>query len=620
MMEDGSIVLDGTMVSSAQAATVQSDNGTKDKQYVVSLTFTEEGKQAFADATTDAYSKGETIGIYYDGRFVSVPRVDEPILGGQAQISGQESFEEADTLASTIRIGGLKLELEELRSNVVGAQLGEEAVSSSLKAGAIGFALVCILMIVVYLLPGFVSAIALTIYVLLTLLALNALNITLTLPGIAGIILGIGMAVDGNVIIYTRIREEIGAGKSVENAILSGYNKATSSIVDGNVTTLIAALVLYIFGTGPVKGFATTLAVGNIVSIFTSLVITKVIMKLLYNFGIRDAKWYGKNVYRKTLNVLSIKKWAAIGSAVVIAAGIITMAVQAGLGNRALNFSLEFVGGSTTTFTFDKEYTAEEIEDNIIPIIRDAAGITEVQQQKVADSTQVSFKTSDLSLEQREAIENAVTAKYPIKDGTIVETDTISSSVSATVKRDAILSVILATICMLIYIFVRFRDIRFALAAVLALLHDVLVVIAFYAFARIPVGTTFIACMLTIVGYSINGTIIIFDRIREMLKSANSKTNITELVNSAITSTLTRNINTTITTLIMLVMLYILGVTSVKEFSLPLIVGIIVGFYSSVFLTSSFWYMLGGKNRGVIDEAVNKRKKAESIGKDGAQV
>ena len=428
------------------------------------------------------------------------------------------------------------------------------------------------------------------------------------------------MAVDGNVIIYTRIREEIGAGKSVENAILSGYNKATSSIVDGNVTTLIAALVLYIFGTGPVKGFATTLAVGNIVSIFTSLVITKVIMKLLYNFGIRDAKWYGKNVYRKTLNVLGIKKWAAIGSAVVIVAGIITMAVQAGFGNRALNFSLEFVGGSTTTFTFDKEYTAEEIEDNIIPVIRDAAGITEVQQQKVADSTQVSFKTSDLSLDQREAIENAVTAKYPIKDGTIVETDTISSSVSATVKRDAILSVILATICMLIYIFVRFRDIRFALAAVLALLHDVLVVLAFYAFARIPVGTTFIACMLTIVGYSINGTIIIFDRIREQLKTANSKTNITELVNSSITSTMSRTVYTSITTLIMLIVLFIMGVTSVKEFTLPLIVGIVVGAYSSVCLTSAMWYVMGGKKRGVVEENNKKAASKKEVFEDGSQV
>ena len=575
-------LLTGSDVKAAQAYT--DTNSSEDTPYGVQLTFTDDGATKFYDATSA--NIGNRIYIVYDGEVVSAPNVKTAISGGTATITGMESFDEADNLATYIRVGSIPLTLEEVSSNIVGAQLGHAAIKSSLVAAAIGLALLCLFMIVMFRIPGLVATLSLIIYTALVLFLVSVYDLTLTLPGIAGIILGIGMAVDGNVIIYTRIREEIGAGKSVESAILSGYNKATSSIVDGNVTTLIAALVLYIFGTGPVKGFATTLAVGNIVSIFTSLVITKVIMKLLYNFGIRDAKWYGKNVY----------------------------------GNRALNFSLEFVGGSTTTFTFDKEYTAEEIEDNIIPVIRDAAGITEVQQQKVADSTQVSFKTSDLSLDQREAIENAVTAKYPIKDGTIVETDTISSSVSATVKKDAILSVILATICMLIYIFVRFRDIRFALAAVLALLHDVLVVLAFYAFARIPVGTTFIACMLTIVGYSINGTIIIFDRIREQLKTANSKTNITELVNSSITSTMSRTVYTSITTLIMLIVLFIMGVTSVKEFTLPLIVGIVVGAYSSVCLTSAMWYVMGGKKRGVVEENNKKAASKKEVFEDGSQV
>ena len=599
--EDYTPLLTGSDVKTAQAYT---DTSSKDSTpYGVSLTFTDEGGDKFAEAT--ANNIGSRIYIVYDGSVVSYPTVNQAITGGNA---------------TYIRIGSIPLTLNEVSSNIVGAQLGHDAIHTSLIAAAIGFALLCVFMIAIYRVPGVVATLSLIIYTTLVLFLVSVYDLTLTLPGIAGIILGIGMAVDANVIIYTRIREEIAAGKSVENSILAGYNKATSAIVDGNVTTLIAAIVLYIFGTGPVKGFATTLAVGNIVSIFTALVITKVIMKLLYNFGLTKPSMYGKTTHRRTYDILSIKKWTITVSIVLIVIGFITMGVQSALGNRALNFSLEFVGGSTTSFTFDKEYSQSEIENDIIPVIRDAAGITEVQQQKVQNSTKVSFKTTDLSLEQREAVEEAVTAKFPIEDGSIVETDTISSSVSSTMKKNAILSVILATIAMLIYIFARFRDIKFALAAVMALLQDVLVVITFYAVFRVPVGNTFIACMLTIVGYSINGTIIIFDRIREMLKSANSKTNITELVNSAITSTLTRNINTTITTLIMLVMLYILGVTSVKEFSLPLIVGIIVGFYSSVFLTSSFWYMLGGKNRGVIDEAVNKRKKAESIGKDGAQV
>ncbi len=424
------------------------------------------------------------------------------------------------------------------------------------------------------------------------------------------------MAVDANVIIYTRIREEIAAGRAVESAITTGYSKALSAIVDGNVTTLISAAVLYIFGSGPIKGFATTLAVGIVASMFTALVITRVIMKLLYNFGFTDPKWYGKTVHKKTFNVLGIRKWCFIGSIVVIVAGFIGMGAFSAAGKKTLNYSLEFVGGTTTTFTFDKEYTQAEIENDMIPIIKTAANVTEVQQQKVQNSTKVSFKTKDLTLDQREAMENAVTAKYPVQDGTIVESDTISSSVSATTKRDAFVSVIIATICMLIYIWFRFRDIRFAAAAVIALIHDVLIVLTFYALARVSVGTTFIACMLTIVGYSINGTIIIFDRIREKLKSANAKTDITELVNSSITYTFTRNVNTTLTTLIMLVCLLIFGVASVKEFAAPLIVGILAGAYSSICITSALWYIMGGKKRGIVNEQPVKAKTYE----DGAQV
>ena len=607
--EDYTPLLTGSDVKAAQAYSDTSSN--ESTPYGVSLTFTDEGSEKFADATSK--NIGSRIYIIYDGAVVSYPTVN-------TAITGMETYEAADNLATYIRIGSIPLTLNEVSSNIVGAQLGQDAIHSSLIAAGIGFVLLCIFMIAIYRVPGVVATLSLIIYTTLVLFIVSVYDLTLTLPGIAGIILGIGMAVDANVIIYTRIREEIAAGKSVESSILAGYNKATSAIVDGNVTTLIAAIVLYIFGTGPVKGFATTLAVGNIVSIFTALVITKVIMKLLYNFGLTKESMYGKTVHRRTYNVLSLRKWTITVSVVLIVVGLVTMGVQSALGNRALNFSLEFVGGSTTSFTFDKEYSQSEIENGIIPVIRDAAGITEVQQQKVQNSTKVTFKTKDLSLEQREAVEAAVTEKYPLQDGSIVESDTISSSVSSTMKKNAILSVVLATIAMLIYIFARFRDIKFALAAVMALLQDVLVVITFYAVFRVPVGNTFIACMLTIVGYSINGTIIIFDRIREMLKSANSKTNITELVNSAVTSTITRNINTTITTLIMLVMLYILGVTSVKEFSLPLIVGIICGFYSSVFLTSSFWYILGGKKRGVIDEAISKKEKAAKVGPDGAQV
>lgn len=606
-------VLTGQNVKKAKAVTNQNQTTGK-KEYLVALEFDAKGTKAFAKATKA--NIGKPIYIIYDNQVISAPNVQEAITKGECTIDGMESYEAAENLASSIRIGSLPVKLNELRSNVVSAKLGVNAIQTTVKAGVIGFVLVCLIMIAFYAVPGVIACVALAIYMLMMLLALNGFNATLTLPGLAGIILGIGMAVDANVIIYTRIREEIAAGRAVESAITTGYSKALSAIVDGNVTTLISAAVLYIFGSGPIKGFATTLAVGIVASMFTALVITRVIMKLLYNFGFTDPKWYGKTVHKKTFNVLGIRKWCFIGSIVVIVAGFIGMGAFSAAGKKTLNYSLEFVGGTTTTFTFDKEYTQAEIENDMIPIIKTAANVTEVQQQKVQNSTKVSFKTKDLTLDQREAMENAVTAKYPVQDGTIVESDTISSSVSATTKRDAFVSVIIATVCMLIYIWFRFRDIRFAAAAVIALIHDVLIVLTFYALARVSVGTTFIACMLTIVGYSINGTIIIFDRIREKLKSANAKTDITELVNSSITYTFTRNVNTTLTTLIMLVCLLIFGVASVKEFAAPLIVGILAGAYSSICITSALWYIMGGKKRGIVNEQPVKAKTYE----DGAQV
>ena len=614
--EEYTPLLTGSDVKGAQAYTDTSSNSSS--SFGVQLTFTDEGSTKFAEATKANLNK--IIYIVYDGEVKSAPTVQSEITGGTASITNMESYESADTLATFVRIGSIPLTLQEVSSNIVGAQLGHDAITTSLYAAILGLVLLCVFMIAVYRIPGVVATIALWIYTAGVLILVSVYDLTLTLPGIAGIILGIGMAVDANVIIYTRIREEIAAGRAVESAITTGYSKALSAIVDGNVTTLIAAAisaaVLYIFGSGPIKGFATTLAVGIVASMFTALVITRVIMKLLYNFGFTDPKWYGKTVHKKTFNVLGIRKWCFIGSIVVIVAGFIGMGAFSAAGKKTLNYSLEFVGGTTTTFTFDKEYTQAEIENDMIPIIKTAANVTEVQQQKVQNSTKVSFKTKDLTLDQREAMENAVTAKYPVQDGTIVESDTISSSVSATTKRDAFVSVIIATVCMLIYIWFRFRDIRFAAAAVIALIHDVLIVLTFYALARVSVGTTFIACMLTIVGYSINGTIIIFDRIREKLKSANAKTDITELVNSSITYTFTRNVNTTLTTLIMLVCLLIFGVASVKEFAAPLIVGILAGAYSSICITSALWYIMGGKKRGIVNEQPVKAKTYE----DGAQV
>ena len=594
LQEDGSIVLTGSDVKTATAG-AYTDSTTGSKENVVDLEFTKEGTEKFAAATKVAKEAGQSIGIYYDGAFVSVPNVKAVISDGRAQISGSMSYEEADQLASTIRIGGLNLELEELRSNVVGAQLGEEAISSSLKAGAIGLAIVFVFMCWVYLLPGFAAGLALLIYTGLVLVALNAFDITLTLPGIAGIILGIGMAVDANVIIFARVKEELSSGKSVKVSLNAGFQKAMSAILDGNITTLIAAAVLWLRGSGTVKGFAQTLALGIVLSMFTALVITKVIVYSFYAIGIRNPKVYGRvKEERKPINFLGKKKIFFTISIALIVLGFVAIGVNEGKGNGALNYSLEFMGGTSSTVTFDKDYTLEEIDQNIVPLIEDAVGDKNVQVQKVQDSNQVIFKTQTLNLEKREAFNKVMADNFGVDESEIT-TENISSTVSSEMRRDAIVAVIIATICMLLYIWFRFKDVRFATSAVLALLHDVLIVLGFYAIARVSVGNTFIACMLTIVGYSINATIVIFDRIREELKTKKRGTQLDELVNKCITLTLTRSVYTSLTTFVMVAVLYIMGVSSIREFALPLMVGIICGAYSSVCITGALWYVMKTK-------------------------
>lgn len=592
---DGSLVLTGSDVKSAKAETMENQT-TKAKENIVSLVFTKDGTKKFAEATTKAYEAQESIGIYYDGSFVSVPNVNNAIKNGEAQITGSMSFEEADALASTIRIGGLKLELEELRSNVVGAQLGEQAISTSLKAGVIGLAIVFLFMIFVYYLPGLASGLALLIYTELVIVILNAFNVTLTLPGIAGIILGIGMAVDANVIIFARVKEEMDRGKSVRNALKTGFQKAMSAIVDGNVTTLIAAAVLWMKGSGTVKGFAQTLAIGIIVSMFTALVITRMIIYAFYAVGLRSEKLYyrPRKKERTTIPFLAKRKLFIGISLAVIIAGVAFMGVNASRGKGAFAYSLEFQGGTSTNVTFNKDYSIDEIDKEIVPVLEEVTGDANVQTQKVAGTNQVIIKTVTLDLAKREALNQALVDNFGVDESKIT-VENISSTVSNEMRQDAIIAVIVATICMLLYIRFRFKDIRFATSAVTALLHDVLVVLTFYAIARIAVGNTFIACMLTIVGYSINATIVIFDRIREELRLKTKTTDLEEVVNKSVTWTLTRSIYTSLTTFVMVAVLFIMGVSSIKEFAAPLMIGIICGAYSSVCITGALWYIMKTK-------------------------
>lgn len=584
----GNVYMTGLEVQSAEAAVVQDEF--QNKQNVVKLTLTEEGAQVFAEIT--AANIGKNCPIVYDGEVISNPTVKSAINGGEAIIEGMSSYEEAENLASSIRIGALSLELSELQSQVVGAQLGTNAIASALKAAAIGLALIAVFMIAYYWIPGVAATVALAIYTTLVIAVIYLFEITLTLPGIAGIILSIGMAVDANVIIFARIREEIAAGSPVHIAIKTGFKKALSAIIDGNITTLIAAIVLGFMGSGTVKGFAYTLAVGIILSMFTALAITRVILHGLYCLGFRDEKFYGRQKELKSIGFMAKKPVFFIISLVVIAAGFVGMGVNHANGNGALNLSLEFVGGTATTVDMGKDYTLAEIDDEVVPYFEEITGDSNVQVQKVEGSDQVVFKTRVLELEERENLNKSLEENLGIDTSTL-SSNNISSTISGEMTKDAVIAVIISTICMLIYIWFRFSDLRFASTAILALVHDVLVILTCYALFRLTVGSTFIAVMLTIIGYSINATIVIFDRVRENLKNVKrlDKATLQDVSDKSVTQTLSRSLNTSLTTFIMVLLLYILGVASIRDFALPLMVGIVSGTYSSICIATELWFV-----------------------------
>ena len=574
------VLLTGDMIGEATSGSRQQE-GTGKTEYGVSIKFAGKGIKKFAKITGEHV--GEQLAIVYDEKLVSAPNLKEEISGGECWISGSFTSESAEQLASTVRIGALPLELENIHGNVVGATLGSQALKSSLFAGVVGLILVIIFMIVMYRISGVAASIALIFYVGAMLLALNGLNVTLTLPGIAGIILSIGMAVDANCIIFTRIREELATGKTVASAIDNGFSKAMSAIIDGNVTTLIAALVLYLKGSGTVKGFAMTLGIGIVLSMFTALFITKLLMKAFCALGMTNTSMYGIQKERKTINFIgNWKKYVVISGAVVVicVAGLV---VRAASGGPLFNYSLDFAGGNSTSVDLSKTVTDEDKQ----------------KAEDTAKSVIGSGKSVEISVAEQKSEElKATMAKtFGVDESTKIESEFISGSVSDEMKVDAAVATLIATLCMLLYIWIRFRKLSTGISAVLALVHDVIAVLTVYvvASAFIPVGSTFIACMLTIVGYSINDTIVVFDRIRENKAKATSRTSLAEIINKSITETLSRSINTSVTTFIMVFVLAVFGVDSVRQFAIPLIVGIISGCYSSVCVASPLWYVLSGK-------------------------
>ena len=587
--------IEGSQVVDAQPQ-VTTDQSTGQKQYVVSFELNSEAAQTFAEVTSD--NIGKIIYIIYDGEIVSSPRVTNAITGGSGEITGMSSYEEAEQLASMIRIGSLKVELQDITHKVVGARLGSNAVSTSLFAGILGVIVIIIFMAVINRMPGVAAGLALIFYVEATLICLNGFDLTLTLSGIAGVILSIGMAVDANIIINTRIKEEIATGKSIESAIDIGFKKASSAVIDGNVTTFIAAIVLMILTSGTIKGFAQTLAIGTVLSIFTALVVSRFFVKTMYNMGLDKQSMYGVQKERKPFHIIEKRVISFAVIAVIIVVAVVGLFANKSGNingrNKTLNYSIEFEGGINITANFDKKYTTDEFNDTILPVIQEISGDAEAIANEVVGSNEFSVKVKQVDPSVINEIKDKLTSDYGVTDFDYSE---VGSTLSSEMRKNAIISVVVALIFMLLYIFVRFRDMRYAASAVITLICDIAIVFAFYVISYTSVGNTFIACMLTLVGYSINATIVIFDRVREHRKTDKEQTDILELGNRSITQTLSRTIYTSFTSFITIFFLYILGVSSLKEFAGPLMVGIIGGMFTNIFIPCSLWYMMMKKKK-----------------------
>ncbi|MCL2498801.1 MAG: protein translocase subunit SecD [Defluviitaleaceae bacterium] len=596
----GNVLMTGSEVSRATVGTLQQPGGRM--EYVVEFTLTAQGARIFADATRA--NIGRRIAIALDGEVKSSPVVNQAIEGGSGHISGHFTRESARELAEFIQQGALPFRLEVISENHIGARLGIDALETSIIAGIIGLALVLIFMAFVYRNMGLCADWALVIYVILVLLVLSAFKITLSLPAIAGIILSIGMAVDANVVIFERIREEVAAGKTLRSAVRVGYRRALPAVVDSNVTTLIAGTVLFWLGTGPIMGFAQILIIGILVSMFTCLLVTRVLTICLMNLGVIKAKhfkdrklpfWKKKNNDGENppdepepIKIVERRKWYFAFSAGVLAVGLAFMFIHSARGNGWFNLDVEFSGG--TQFIVDMEggnsFENAEIED----IVRRVTGVSAPQVQPILNTNQVMVRIPQTTPAVRAELINQISGMYKISQEAFTYSD-VSAAVSAEMQRSAFLAIGVASLAMLIYISIRFRDIRTGSSAVLAQLHDALVVMCVYAILRIPLNYAFIAVMLTTLGYSINATIIVFDRVREN-RGRMPKAGQRLLINTSVTQTLRRTLFSTVSTFLAVGALYVIGVASIRDFTLPIIVGLLFGAYSSVLLSGSTWFMM----------------------------
>ena len=568
--------------------------------HYVQVQFTSEGQKKFAEATGNiaARTDGTNImAIVMDNQVISSPSVSSQIDSDSCVISGSFTRDSASELADLINAGQIPFSLKQVELRSVGPQLGADTMRTSLIAGAIGIVLVMLFMLIVYRIPGLVASIALCFYMVLEALIFSLVRVNLSLPGIAGIILSIGMAVDANVIIFERVKEELKNGKTVKSAIDSGFKRAFTAILDSNITTLIACAVLFFLGTGTIVGFATTLGIGVIVSMFTALTVTHFLLNRMVDFRIRNPKAYGlrdREAGKQRFAILKNFKIFGGISALLVVTGLVAL-ILLPFGKNLFNLSIDFAGGTEMEFNMHTEVT-QDVQTEVSGLFKDATGVDASSVTSSGDGNEdVLIRSTSITSEQRAAVIDKMLEKYSLADTDILNNNDVSASIGSDLQRSAVICSVLAIVLMMLYITFRF-EMTSGMAAVCCLMHDLLIMLSVYVWLQIPLDSNFIAAALTILGYSINASIIVFDRVRENLRTARRE-DFASVAERSVWQTMGRTINTTLTTLFTIGMVFILGVPSLKQFTLPLIVGILAGGWSSVLLSCSLWNVFRKKFR-----------------------
>lgn len=587
--EDGKVLIEGKNVKSSSV--VKDTSGVK-QEYVVELIFDNEGAKLFEE-TTGAMI-GRQMGIYMDDRLISNPVVEDQISGGQAVINGMDSYEEAKTLSDQINSGALPFSLVTTSFSTISPSLGNNALQLMIYAGIAAFALVCIFMIVYYKLPGVVACITLLFQMILQLLSISVPQYTLTLPGIAGVILSLGMAVDANIIISERISEELKRGNSTWMAVKNGYKRGFTSVLDGNVTTAIVAVILMVFGSGTMLSFGYTLLAGMIINVVIGVTVSKMLQLSLLGFPMwRDEKWFRKKKETKIRRFYEKKRICVLITGAVFLVGIIACI------SGGISLDTQFTGGAVLSYTVEGDADLAAIERNVDQVTSRAVTLQQTRNHfEDSESLELTLAgTGGITPEEQQEITAAVKGAAGDLKVELSQTYAVEPYIGEKALQNSVIAIALSFLFIVIYVWIRFSTISglaAGITALLALFHDVFVVFFAFVIFKIPLNDAFVAVILTIIGYSINDTIVVYDRIREN-KEENPGMSITELTDVSVSQVLARSVNTSFTTgicvLTILVVSVAFQITSIREFSLPMFFGLISGCYSSVCIASVLWAM-----------------------------